>query len=294
MHLGGTSPCRAGARCPSGALDDPLRELQLPCGVQALCATEWEDCIPRAPDGGQRRGDYCSDLPYAGFLLPAGVVRPAIVTFVSMVAFSPAPPGGQPVDPVGDAEDEVRCHPESDDEAEPDCGTDLAGLTRGVLVGAGVVSGGPADHPDEEDNLDKEEEDQECMGLEEMQEPHRNFLCGSRNSCRAPHSPCDAPEDLQLRSLSPHSQDKEISEPEPSGPLSPSQPPTESGEVLGGAKPTAALLSDTGMPLKQIARLVGHAGTNVTETVYRHQIRPVIEDGATAMDQLLPGSHGER
>lgn len=54
-----------------------------------------------------------------------------------------------------------------------------------------------------------------------------------------------------------------------------------------------SLLSDSGMPLEQIARLVGHSGTNVTETVYRHQIRPVIQDGATAMDQLFPGSHGE-
>ncbi|MEV4677930.1 site-specific integrase [Actinomadura sp. NPDC049382] len=54
-----------------------------------------------------------------------------------------------------------------------------------------------------------------------------------------------------------------------------------------------SLLSDSGMPLEQIARLVGHSGTNVTETIYRHQIRPVIEDGATAMDQLFPGSHGE-
>ncbi|WP_395109212.1 tyrosine-type recombinase/integrase [Actinomadura sp. SCN-SB] len=52
-----------------------------------------------------------------------------------------------------------------------------------------------------------------------------------------------------------------------------------------------SLLSDGGMPVEAIARLVGHSGTNVTETVYRHQIRPVIQDGATAMDRLFPGAN---
>lgn len=49
-----------------------------------------------------------------------------------------------------------------------------------------------------------------------------------------------------------------------------------------------SLLSDSGMPLEDIARLVGHSGTTVTETVYRRQIRPVIFDGATAMDHIFP------
>ena len=48
-----------------------------------------------------------------------------------------------------------------------------------------------------------------------------------------------------------------------------------------------SLLSDTGVPVEQIAQLVGHRGTNVTELVYRHQIRPVIQTGATVMDQLF-------
>lgn len=50
----------------------------------------------------------------------------------------------------------------------------------------------------------------------------------------------------------------------------------------------ASLLSDSGMPLENIARLVGHSGTAVTETVYRRQIRPVVSDGATAMDRIIP------
>jgi hypothetical protein len=42
-----------------------------------------------------------------------------------------------------------------------------------------------------------------------------------------------------------------------------------------------------GVPLEEISRLVGHSGTSVTELVYRHQIRPVIQTGATIMDQLF-------
>jgi integrase len=48
-----------------------------------------------------------------------------------------------------------------------------------------------------------------------------------------------------------------------------------------------SLLSDSGMPVEQISRLVGHRGTATTETVYRLQIRPVMEEGATAMDGIF-------
>lgn len=51
-----------------------------------------------------------------------------------------------------------------------------------------------------------------------------------------------------------------------------------------------SLLSDDGMSIEQISRLVGHSGTSVTELVYRHQIRPVVEHGATAMDRLFPSA----
>lgn len=47
-----------------------------------------------------------------------------------------------------------------------------------------------------------------------------------------------------------------------------------------------SLLSDGG--LEQISRLVGHSSTAVTETVYRHQLNPIVEDGATAMDRIFP------
>ncbi|MFD8882434.1 tyrosine recombinase XerC [Streptomyces erythrochromogenes] len=48
-----------------------------------------------------------------------------------------------------------------------------------------------------------------------------------------------------------------------------------------------SLLSDKGVPLEEISRLVGHSGTAVTEAVYRKQIRPVIQTGATAMDEIF-------
>ncbi|TLP54501.1 site-specific integrase [Microbispora fusca] len=49
-----------------------------------------------------------------------------------------------------------------------------------------------------------------------------------------------------------------------------------------------SLLSDHDIALEDISRLVGHSSTVVTETVYRHQIRPVIQEGATAMDAIFP------
>ncbi|GAA0970883.1 site-specific integrase [Acrocarpospora macrocephala] len=48
-----------------------------------------------------------------------------------------------------------------------------------------------------------------------------------------------------------------------------------------------SLLSASGVPIEHISRLVGHANTVVTETVYRLQIRPVMQEGAMAMDDLF-------
>lgn len=53
-----------------------------------------------------------------------------------------------------------------------------------------------------------------------------------------------------------------------------------------------SLLSDAGVPIEQISRLVGHSGTMTTETIYRKQIRPVLVRGADAMDLIFPtGNH---
>jgi integrase len=48
-----------------------------------------------------------------------------------------------------------------------------------------------------------------------------------------------------------------------------------------------SLLSDHGLPLDDISQLVGHSSTAVTEAVYRKQIRPVLQNGAVAMDQIF-------
>ncbi|MEV5500544.1 site-specific integrase [Nonomuraea fuscirosea] len=54
-----------------------------------------------------------------------------------------------------------------------------------------------------------------------------------------------------------------------------------------------SIMSDQGVPIETIADLVGHAGTSVTEAVYRHQLRPVITKGAQTMNTIFGDSrHG--
>ncbi|WP_426501263.1 tyrosine-type recombinase/integrase [Streptomyces sp. D54] len=48
-----------------------------------------------------------------------------------------------------------------------------------------------------------------------------------------------------------------------------------------------SLLSDHGIPLERIAMLVGHSSQTTTEAVYRKQLRPVITQGAEAMDEIF-------
>ena len=48
-----------------------------------------------------------------------------------------------------------------------------------------------------------------------------------------------------------------------------------------------SLMSDSAVAVEEIARLVGHASSKVTETVYRHQLRPILTPGAEKMDTLL-------
>ncbi|MFF3751269.1 tyrosine recombinase XerC [Streptomyces sp. NPDC002018] len=53
-----------------------------------------------------------------------------------------------------------------------------------------------------------------------------------------------------------------------------------------------SLLSDHGIPIEVIARVVGHSGSGITERVYRKQLRPVISDGAEAMDEIFEKTEG--
>ena len=51
-------------------------------------------------------------------------------------------------------------------------------------------------------------------------------------------------------------------------------------------------MSDSDVAVKEIARLVGHASSKVTETVYRHPLRPVMTTGAEKVDAFSASSAG--
>jgi integrase len=51
-----------------------------------------------------------------------------------------------------------------------------------------------------------------------------------------------------------------------------------------------SLMSSSGVPVEEIARLAGHAITTTTEVVYRRELRPVLTTGAEAMDRLFHSS----
>jgi hypothetical protein len=53
-----------------------------------------------------------------------------------------------------------------------------------------------------------------------------------------------------------------------------------------------SLLSDSGVPIEEISRLVGHKSTTVTELVYRKPLRPVVQTGAVVMDGLFGRGNG--
>jgi integrase len=48
-----------------------------------------------------------------------------------------------------------------------------------------------------------------------------------------------------------------------------------------------SIMSQQGVPVEEIAHLVGHSTTSTTETVYRKELRPVISTGAEIMDDIF-------
>lgn len=48
-----------------------------------------------------------------------------------------------------------------------------------------------------------------------------------------------------------------------------------------------SIMSDHDVPIEKISMLVGHSSTKITETVYRHQLRPVVRDGAEHMNDIF-------
>jgi len=48
-----------------------------------------------------------------------------------------------------------------------------------------------------------------------------------------------------------------------------------------------SVLSANGVPVESIALLAGHDRTATTESVYRHEIRPALTQGAEVMDKIF-------
>jgi integrase len=48
-----------------------------------------------------------------------------------------------------------------------------------------------------------------------------------------------------------------------------------------------SLMSSTGVPVEEIARLAGHTSTRTTEIVYRRELRPILTTGAEIMDTIF-------
>jgi len=48
-----------------------------------------------------------------------------------------------------------------------------------------------------------------------------------------------------------------------------------------------SLLSDNGLPIDEIARLVGHSSSAVTELVYRQQVRAVVQRAPVITDRIF-------
>jgi hypothetical protein len=56
------------------------------------------------------------------------------------------------------------------------------------------------------------------------------------------------------------------------------------------ASPSARTSVTNDVPIEKSADLVGHRSTIVAQQLYRHQLRPVIETGATTMNTIFKSS----
>ena len=48
-----------------------------------------------------------------------------------------------------------------------------------------------------------------------------------------------------------------------------------------------SLMSTSGVPVEEIARLAGHSSSRTNEVVYRRELRPVLTTGAEIMDKIF-------
>ena len=61
-------------------------------------------------------------------------------------------------------------------------------------------------------------------------------------------------------------------------------PPLSPNELRHTA---ASVLSDAGVPLEQIADLLGHRSTRMLQQTYRHLVRPSIDAAVDPFDEIL-------
>lgn len=54
-----------------------------------------------------------------------------------------------------------------------------------------------------------------------------------------------------------------------------------------------SLMSTSGVPVEEIARLAGHASSRTTEVVYRRELRPVLTTGAEVMETIFKRQSSE-
>jgi integrase len=54
-----------------------------------------------------------------------------------------------------------------------------------------------------------------------------------------------------------------------------------------GRHSAASLLPDAGLPLPQIAEILGHNSTRTLEVYYRHQVRPSLNAHVAVMEQIF-------
>jgi len=54
--------------------------------------------------------------------------------------------------------------------------------------------------------------------------------------------------------------------------------------VIFACEPSGSFPSAVGVPLEEVADVLGHASTRVTSATYRHRTTPTVEAGARPMD----------
>jgi hypothetical protein len=59
--------------------------------------------------------------------------------------------------------------------------------------------------------------------------------------------------------------------------------------MVGGRRPAASLMLDSGLPVTTVAAILGHANTSTTLSVYAHAIKGSEQAAAPLMEGILQG-----